>query len=163
MIFPSRFRSIIISAQLASTAKPSERIPAAVTKATTGNKEASRGGLAVRPDRFLIPGTRYFGQPRPLNDRVLALWLFVTELGNLPPLGTNQTSTRRICEAVEAAPTEDWQKPDSKPTPFCSTPGQLTSTCVFGIARQTPVPAVITAAAFWARFSAIPAASPLEE
>src|SRR6516225_2230326 len=146
-------RRTVSRAQLVNTAKPSEMMPAAVTRATSANTEPSEGRSGAdktRPPAWVR--TSYFGQPRPLKDSVLALWLLVTEAGNLPPLGTNQTSTRRICEATEAAPTEDWQKPDSKPTPFCSVPGQLTSTCVFGIARQTPVPAVITAAAFCARF-----------
>src|SRR5438046_9915953 len=97
----------------------------------------------------------YFGQPKLLTGKEAALSLFVTEAGNCPPAGTNQTSTRRIWPAGEVPPgTEDWQKLDSNGTPNCSSPGALTCTCAWGIERQTPVPAVITAAAVTTRFYA---------
>ena len=66
---------MVSAAQLASTAKAREMMPAAVTRTTSGNTQPSTGrsGAAIEPDRPLTLRTSYFGQPRPLKDSVLAL------------------------------------------------------------------------------------------
>ena len=58
----------------------------------------------------------YLGHPRLLTDVELTGCAFVTEAGISPPLGTNQTTTRRI-SADALPPTEDPQKLGSKLTP----------------------------------------------
>src|SRR6185369_10510919 len=121
-------------AKLPSVAAPKETTTAAAN-AMISSTERTPGWMVWRNrlsrQTFRSAGeTPYFGHPSPLTDIALAAWLFVTEAGSAPPVGTNHTCTRRA-STVPAGPlgTEAWQKPDSKPTPFWSAPGALICTC----------------------------------